>query len=188
MIIRKIEIDAEKFKNSEDYQREHYQDNKFSTVSGDPRKVFFPEHLPRALELTRPTPIATLKENMEHEIDYESEDHDYQPAEPKMQHYKRRGGHLIWYLAAAFPIIFTWLELFWSKFPSDTFFRKPLPPPLNFPDTNLSPDTEYYDESKTLVFKLMYENGSINEFPFEIVDGKKVYKRFVGLNPPGILL
>lgn len=34
----------------------------------------------------------------------------------------------------------------------------------------------------------MYENGSLNEFPFEIVDGKKVYKRFVGLNPPGTLL
>lgn len=30
----------------------------------------------------------------------------------------------------------------------------------------------------------MYENGSIDEFPFEIEDGKKVYKRFVGVNQP----
>lgn len=72
--------------------------------------------------------------------------------------------------------------------PSDTFFKKPLPPPLNFPDEDISPDTEYYNESKTLEYKLMYENGSVNEFPFEIINGKKVYKRFVGLNQPGILL
>lgn len=34
----------------------------------------------------------------------------------------------------------------------------------------------------------MYENGSVDKFPFEIVDGKKVYHRFVGLNPPGVML
>ncbi len=125
---------------------------------------------------------------MAHEMEYESEDLDFQPAEPKMQHYKRRGGELIWYVAFAFPFIYTWLECFWSKFPSDTFFKKPLPPPLDFPDTNLSPDTESYEESKTLRYKLMYENGSVDKFPFEIVDGKKVYNRFIGVNKPGVLL
>ncbi len=30
----------------------------------------------------------------------------------------------------------------------------------------------------------MYENGSVNEFPFEIINGVKVYKRFVGVNQP----
>jgi hypothetical protein len=105
-----------------------------------------------------------------------------------MQHYKRRGGHLIWYFVFCIPFIYTWLELFWSKFPSDTFFKKPLPPPLDFPDTTLSPDTEKYNLSKTIDYKLLYENGSLNEFPFEIIDGKKVYKRFVGLNQPKPLL
>ena len=183
-LIRKIIIDAEHYKFSEEYHREHYEHNKYRTVSGDPYKVFLPENLPRVLDMTRPAPLANINENMAHEIEYESEDFDYQPAEPKMQHYKKRGGHLIWYVASAFPIIFTWLELFYSKFPSDTHFKKPLPPPLDFPDTTLSPDTEYYNESKTLTFKLMYENGSVNEFPFEIVDGQKVFKKFVGLNQP----
>lgn len=34
----------------------------------------------------------------------------------------------------------------------------------------------------------MYENGSVNEFPFEIVDGRKNYKKFVGLNPHGTII
>ncbi len=85
-------------------------------------------------------------------------------------------------------MIYTWLELFWSKFPSDTFFKKPLPPPLDFPDDTMSPDTRSYEFTKTLEYKLFYESGAIKKFPFEIVDGKKVYHRFVGLNPPGIML
>jgi hypothetical protein len=34
----------------------------------------------------------------------------------------------------------------------------------------------------------MYENGSVDEFPFEIVNGTKVFNRCVGVNKPGVLL
>ena len=105
-----------------------------------------------------------------------------------MQHFKKRGGHLIFYVLFSFPFIFTWLELFWSKYPSDTYFKKPLPPPLDFPDDTLSPDTFNYNLSKTIEYKLMDENGCYKEFPFEIVNGKKVFNKFVGLNQPRDLL
>lgn len=59
---------------------------------------------------------------------------------------------------------------------------------MDFPDENLAPDTLKYNQSKTLEYKLLYENGSLNEFPFDIIDGKKVYKRFTGLNQPAPLL
>lgn len=32
---------------------------------------------------------------------------------------------------------------------------------------------------------MMYDNGNIDEPPFKVINGKKVYNRFVGLNQPG---
>jgi hypothetical protein len=69
--------DAANFHHSEDYTRDHFEYNRFKTVSGDPYKVFVPENIKRSYGLSRATPLSNIEENMAHEMEYESEDHDF---------------------------------------------------------------------------------------------------------------
>ncbi len=64
-------------KFSDDYTRQHFENNNFKTVSGDPYRVFKPEHLKRTWGLSKAAPLNNIEENMAHEMEYESEDHDY---------------------------------------------------------------------------------------------------------------
>jgi hypothetical protein len=76
-VTRKITGDVAYLKESEDYQRGHFERHQFKTVSGDPYKIFVPENLTHYLPLTRPTPLSSIEDNMAHEMEYESEDHDF---------------------------------------------------------------------------------------------------------------
>ena len=60
-----------------------------------------------------------------------------------------------------------------------------MPPPLDTPDNFVSPDTKMYKMFKEdLEYKLKIDNGDAVKPPFEIVNGKKVYDRFAGVNQP----
>lgn len=62
-----------------------------------------------------------------------------------------------------------------------TFVR---PPPLDFPDEDDTPDTEYYESFHSNQGKRVFDTGRYVPLPYDIIDGKKVYKKFVGVNQP----
>ena len=74
-------------------------------------------------------------------------------------------------------------ELVYADFPDPEHFRKPLPPPLDYPDKVFTPDSKWYKAYKeNLNYKLAMDNGDVGKPVFEIIDGKKVYNKFAGIN------
>lgn len=59
-----------------------------------------------------------------------------------------------------------------------------MPPTLDYPDTLDTPDTELYQGFHSRDGRLMRDTGFYTDLPFDIVDGKKIYKRFAGVNQP----
>lgn len=122
---------------------------------------------------------------MAHEMDHMSEDYFYTPEHVAANHFRRRGsGILVFIWAGVMVAGYVWTELFNSKFPDENYFKKPRPPPLDFPDEDLSPDTKFLEREKDPDFQLLWENGSLDKMPYKIVDGKKIYSKFAGVNQP----
>jgi hypothetical protein len=74
--------------------------------------------------------------------------------------------------------------LFFQYWPDADNWRYQRPPPLNFPDDAETPDTEYHRMFKSEPHKDFYDAGIVNAPFFDIIDGKKVYTKWAGVNQP----
>lgn len=98
-----------------------------------------------------------------------SEDYFYTPEHIAANHFRRRGSGALMYLWVIGGFAFyMWSELFNTKFPDENYFKKPRPPPLDFPNEEISPDTKKLEDEKTRDFQLAWENGSIDRMPYTI--------------------
>ena len=129
-------------------------------------------------------PYQNLDHDVAHEADYESEDADFYPKSEKMQHYKKLGPIWIWAAVSMTFFFFFWVDFVYNHFPDELWHRKPRPPPLDFPDPISTPDTYQLQTAQTNEFKYAVDAGIFEKPPFKIVDGKKVYDRFAGVNQP----
>ena len=127
-------------------------------------------------------PYANLEEGLQHEADFESEDADYVVHSWRAQHYRRKGTVWLWAGVAALWPFLLWLDYLFNHFPDVEHWRRAVPPPLDFREA--TPDKDYLDFSKTLRYKYLLDAGEIHPIPFEVIDGKKVYKRFEQVNQP----
>lgn len=57
-------------------------------------------------------------------------------------------------------------------------------PPLDFPDTDDTDDTLTYNDYKSKEGRYYLDTGIIRDIWYDIKDGKKVYRRFAGVNQP----
>ena len=119
-----------------------------------------------------------------HEEDYESEDMDVQPKSVKLQHYKKLGTIWIWAVVGFTFFLSVFVEYLYNHYPDVEFFRKPLPPPMDYPDPFTTPDTMQLTQSSQLNWKYKRDAGVYKDIQFEVIDGKKRYKRFAGVNQP----
>ena len=58
------------------------------------------------------------------------------------------------------------------------------PPPLDFPDEDDTPDTEIYETYNSADGRRLVDSGRHAPIWYDIVDGKKVYKKYAGVNQP----
>ena len=119
-----------------------------------------------------------------HEYDYESEDTDFQAESFETQHFRKKGPAWIWILAGTAPLWFFGNELFFQYWPDEDNWRYQRPPPLNYPDETETPDNEYLDMFKSGPHRDYYDAGIVNAPFFEVIDGKKVYSKWAGVNQP----
>lgn len=71
-----------------------------------------------------------------------------------------------------------------NKCPDEEHFRKPLPPPLDYPSPVDTPDTAMYKRWHSKEGRQNYDTGLFTDIGYDIVGGKKVYKKFAGVNQP----
>lgn len=109
---------------------------------------------------------------------------DVQPESANLQHFKKQGALTVWAGVGVLFIAYMWWEFIYQHFTDDETFRKPLPPPLDFPNPSTTPDTKYWQFSKTPEYRFLYDAGVIPRVPLKIENGKKVYDRFAGVNQP----
>jgi len=55
-------------------------------------------------------------------------------------------------------------------------------PPLNYPDTEDTDDTDTFDNYKSPEARYLMDIGIIGPLWFDIVNGKKVYNKWAGVN------
>ena len=82
------------------------------------------------------------------------------------------------------PLIFFVYEYLFLHCPDELWFRKPLPPKLDYPNPFTVPDTIRVEYAKTDEFKVWQDAGVAVEPGLKIVDGEKVYDKFTGVNKP----
>jgi hypothetical protein len=102
-----------------------------------------------------------LKADVAHEYDYESEDLDFQPEDFHSQHFRKKGHMWMWFVVALMPFIFFSAEFFLQKYPDEDYWRYQRPPPLNWPDTEDTPDEDTFRKFKSQEFKRLYEAGQL---------------------------
>jgi len=117
-----------------------------------------------------------------HEIDYGSEDLDFQPDCFKTQHFKKKGFIWPFALVGLLPFIYFMNEYFNQGLPDRDHWKRPLPPPTNHPDEEDTPDTKLYEVMNTYTGRTLMDSGMFVELNYDMVDGKKVFKRFSGVN------
>jgi hypothetical protein len=57
-------------------------------------------------------------------------------------------------------------------------------PPLDYPDQDDTDDTDTFSDYNSRGGRLMMESGIVGEPWFDIVNGKKIVRRFAGVNQP----
>lgn len=117
-----------------------------------------------------------------HEIDYGSEDLDFQPDCFKTQHFKKKGFIWPWIVVGFLPFIFFGNEYLVQGFPDRDHWKVPLPPPTNHPDEEDTPDTELYNMVHNVSGRTYMDSGMFKDLHYDIIDGKKVFKRFAPVN------
>eukprot|EP01017_Pseudomicrothorax_dubius_P024192 TRINITY_DN2574_c0_g1_i1.p1 TRINITY_DN2574_c0_g1~~TRINITY_DN2574_c0_g1_i1.p1 ORF type:complete len:258 (+),score=64.90 TRINITY_DN2574_c0_g1_i1:122-895(+) len=122
--------------------------------------------------------------DMAHEYDYESEDLDFQAESFHMQHFRKKGPLWGWMIIANFFVIYFWLEFIYQHYPDEVHYRVARPPPLDYPDTEDTDDTETYQDYLSKEGREFVQTGLVGDLWYDIVNGKKVYRRFAGANQP----
>lgn len=117
-------------------------------------------------------------------MDYESEDLDFQPETFAFQHFRKQGPYWMWWIAGMMPILFFGNELFFQYWPDAENWRYQRPPPLDYPNPSDTPDTEVHKVFQSDAFKDMHDAGVTVPPFFDIIDGKKVYTKWAGVNQP----
>merc|ERR1712050_798800 len=92
-----------------------------------------------------------------HEIDYGSEDLDFQPDCFKTQHFKKKGFIWPWIVLGMLPVIFLGNEYLAQGFPDSDHWKNPRPPPTNWPDEGDTPDTQLYEEFHSPSGRSLYD-------------------------------
>jgi hypothetical protein len=90
----------------------------------------------------------------------------------------------MWILAGTCPLWYFAAELFFQYWPDADNWRYQRPPPLNFPDDSETPDSDYLKMFKSKPHMDLYDAGVTNPPFFSVVDGKKVYTKWAGVNDP----
>lgn len=80
------------------------------------------------------------------------------------------------------------MEFILQHYPDEDHWRTPTTPPLDFPDADDTDDTETFNDYLGPEGRYYVDTGIISDVWYDIVDGKKVYKRFAGVNQPLPLL
>jgi len=127
---------------------------------------------------------SSYDDDVAHEYDYESEDLDFQPETFKMQHFRKKGPLTGWIICAMLPLIYFHIEFLYNHYPDEDHWRIPRPPPLEYPDPEDTDDVLTVNDYNTKIGKYLRDTGIIDDIWYDIVDGKKVYKRFAGVNQP----
>jgi len=119
-----------------------------------------------------------------HEADYESEDLDFQAEDFKTQHFKKKGPIWPYFIAGNLFLVYFWMEFMYQHYPDEDYFRIPRPPPLDYPDADDTDDSESYKDEFSKDGRYLRETGIVTDIWYDIVDGKKVIRRFAGANQP----
>ena len=53
---------------------------------------------------------------------------------------------------------------------------------MNYPSPALSPDTKFYNFYNSKQGRAHYDSGILIDIHYDIVDGKRVFKKFAGVN------
>ena len=101
-----------------------------------------------------------------------------------MQHYKKMGPSWIWACVSMTFFFSFWVDFLYNHSPDTEWFRKPRPPPLDYPNALATPDSTQLKEKETLKFKYAIDSGLYKNPRYKVVDGKKVFDRFAGVNQP----
>lgn len=129
-------------------------------------------------------PVTDYLHDCAHEYDYESEDLDFQPESFGYQHFRKQGPIWMNILIGLMPLLYFGNELFYQFWPDVDNWRYQRPPPLNYPNDAETNDSELYKLFQTEVFKDGVDAGIVQPQWFHIVDGKKVYTKWAGVNEP----
>lgn len=90
----------------------------------------------------------------------------------------------MWIFACTTPLWVFASDLYLQYWPDADNWRYQRPPPYNYPDDAQTPDDEYLQMFKSKGHRLLYDSGVVNPPFFEIIDGKKVYSKWAGVNQP----
>ncbi|CAD8056116.1 unnamed protein product [Paramecium primaurelia] len=122
--------------------------------------------------------------DVNHEFDYESEDCDFQTESFRTQHFRKRGPMWPWALIATMPFVYFWVEFLYQRYPDEDHWRITHPPPLNYPDSEDTDDTDTYQDYHSPSGRFLRDIGIIGDLWFDIKDGKKVMNQWAGCNQP----
>ena len=128
-------------------------------------------------------PIYDLNDDIPHEADYESEDYDFYVESWKAQHYKKDGIMWLHLLVVMLYPIYWWYEYMWNKVPDQEYWKRPMPPPLEYNDE--MPDVaRWMHVANSNHGKMLVDEGALKPIEFDIINGKKVFKKYIQLNQP----
>lgn len=119
-----------------------------------------------------------------HEADYESEDLDFSPEDFKTQHFRKKGPLFLYYICGNLLVLGFWLEFITQHFPDEDHWRISRLPPLDFPDSDDTDDTQTYEDYHSKDGRYLVDTGAIGELWFDIKDGEKIVRPFAGGNQP----
>ena len=138
----------------------------------------------RFVQPAMPPQQTDKEEDVEHEMDYGSEDTDHQPAEFETQHFLR-GTPFRWSIVLfIIPFWFFFLEIMYSRQPDHVHYRKPHPYFFGHPEENHFDEFEMEMLEKPHIMQYYIDTGMHTEPKYKIVDGKLVFDRFAGVNQP----
>jgi len=87
-------------------------------------------------------------------------------------------------LIGLMPLLFFGNEMFYQFWPDVDNWRYQRPPPLNYPNDAETNDTEVHNLFQSSIYKDFVDSGLGTAPWFNIVDGKKVYTKWAGVNEP----
>jgi len=74
------------------------------------------------------------------------------------------------------------VEFFFQRFPDEDYFKKPLPPPMGLPGERGTDDEDLFEAFNSATGRMSVDSGLVHELHYDIVDGKRVFKKFAGVN------